>query len=226
MTAVIATGNQSCYGNGMKINVEVEITKGIGIHLVGLKDTETRDCLLRVATALQKLGYGIPGKKIEINVRPSNARVNYPEGYDLPVAIGLLIASGQINVSDKIDLATCSFYGMLDTDGGIRDYSHCGHAVASAAAMRFTGTGVRPILVTGEATAMQACSRLDVKTMSFEYLSDVIAYLEGRKDGVKELVWNTDAFKRLVGYANQAVWLEKVDARLENEKKTLPNPEK
>lgn len=223
MTAIVATGNQSCYGNAMNISVEVEITKGIGIHLVGIRDVETRDCLLRVATALQTLGYSIPGKKIVINICPSNAKANYPQGYDLPIAIGLLVASGQINVSDKIDFDRCTFFGTLDLDGGIRDYSHCGHAVVSSVASRFSGSKVRPILITGEETAMQACTRLDVTTYSFENLSDVIDFLEGRKDGVKELVWNTDSFNRLVVFAHQAVWLEEVEARLDKEEKKLRN---
>ena len=49
------------------VTVEVNITLGVGIHLVGLADAAVKESLLRTVTALQALGYHVPGKKIPGN---------------------------------------------------------------------------------------------------------------------------------------------------------------
>ena len=50
------------------VTVEVEITLGIGIHLVGLADVAVKESLLRTVTALQAKGFHVPGKKIVNNL--------------------------------------------------------------------------------------------------------------------------------------------------------------
>lgn len=58
-----------CVGIGATpVTVEVDINKGIGIHLVGLADASVRESLLRTITALQAAGYHVPGRKIVINL--------------------------------------------------------------------------------------------------------------------------------------------------------------
>ena len=58
-----------CVGiDAVPVTVEVDITHGIGIHLVGLADVAVKESLLRTITALQSLGFRIPGKKIVINL--------------------------------------------------------------------------------------------------------------------------------------------------------------
>ena len=57
-----------CVGiEAVPVTVEVDITLGIGIHLVGLADAAVKESLLRTVTALQSRGFRIPGKKIIIN---------------------------------------------------------------------------------------------------------------------------------------------------------------
>ena len=84
--------------------VEVEVKDGIGIHLVGMPDRSVKECLLRVVTALQSLGYHLPGKKIVINVEPHGGNLRWAgamrpcecaEAFDLAIALGILIASEQ-----------------------------------------------------------------------------------------------------------------------------------
>ena len=84
-----------CIGiNAVPVTVEVDITSGIGIHLVGLADVAVKESLLRTVTALQSLGFRIPGKKIVINLAPADLHKK-GSGYDLPIAIGIVAASGQ-----------------------------------------------------------------------------------------------------------------------------------
>ena len=58
-----------CVGiEAVPVTVEVDITLGIGIHLVGLADAAVKESLLRTVTALQAKGFRVPGKKIVNNL--------------------------------------------------------------------------------------------------------------------------------------------------------------
>ncbi|MDG1572827.1 YifB family Mg chelatase-like AAA ATPase [Robiginitalea sp. M366] len=77
------------------VTIEVNIDTGIGYHLVGLPDNAIRESNYRIAAALLHNGYRIPGKKVTINMAPADLR---KEGaaYDLSLALGILLASGQL----------------------------------------------------------------------------------------------------------------------------------
>lgn len=77
------------------ITIEVNIGKGIGYHLVGLPDNAVKESNFRIAAALTNIGYKLPGKKITINMAPADVRKE-GSAYDLPLAIGILAASNQI----------------------------------------------------------------------------------------------------------------------------------
>lgn len=98
--------------------IEVSVINGIGIHLVGIRDECVKTSLLRIVTAMQSSGYMVPGKKVIINVNPAimNKKANV-DVLDLPIAIGIIMASGQTNVSDDDIFAPC---GELGLDGIIR----------------------------------------------------------------------------------------------------------
>ena len=84
-----------CIGiDAVEVTVEIDIDRGIGIHLVGLADVAVKESLLRTTTALEALGFHIPGKRIVINLAPADLRKN-GSGYDLPIAVGIIAASGQ-----------------------------------------------------------------------------------------------------------------------------------
>ena len=58
-----------CIGiDAVDVVIEVEIDRGIGIHLVGMADTAVKESLLRIVTAMTSLGYKVPGKKIVNNL--------------------------------------------------------------------------------------------------------------------------------------------------------------
>ena len=77
------------------ITIEVNIGKGIGYHLVGLPDNAVKESNYRIAAALTNIGYKLPGKKITINMAPADVRKE-GSAYDLPLAVGILAASKQI----------------------------------------------------------------------------------------------------------------------------------
>ncbi|MEN8788829.1 MAG: magnesium chelatase domain-containing protein, partial [Flavobacteriaceae bacterium] len=78
------------------IIIEVNIDRGIGYHLVGLPDNAIKESNYRIAAALKNNGFRIPGKKITINMAPADLRKE-GSAYDLPLAMGILSASGQVS---------------------------------------------------------------------------------------------------------------------------------
>lgn len=97
------------------ITVEVNCTKGIGYHLVGLPDKAISESSYRIAAALSNVGYKLPGKKLTINMAPADMRKE-GSAYDATLAIGILISSSQIQgeeVGDYIIMGELSLDGSL-----------------------------------------------------------------------------------------------------------------
>lgn len=108
--------------------IEVQACEGIGIHIVGLPDSVVKETLLRVVTAIQSLGYRIPGRKLVINIEPHGGRMELAGrrirqigygGFDLAIAIGILQATGQIQTLPGAAVDDVLFYGELALDGRI-----------------------------------------------------------------------------------------------------------
>ena len=99
------------------ITVEVNIDSGVGYHLVGLPDNAIKESNYRIAAALQNNDFKIPGKKITLNMAPADMRKE-GSAYDLTLATGILIASGQIKGKDKV--GDYIIMGELSLDGSLQ----------------------------------------------------------------------------------------------------------
>lgn len=99
------------------ITVEVNVDKGVGYHLVGLPDNAIKESNYRIAAALQNNGYRIPGKKLILNMSPADMRKE-GSAYDLPLAMGVLVATEQIE--EKNSLADYVIMGELSLDGSLQ----------------------------------------------------------------------------------------------------------
>lgn len=121
MNPVILPSAITYRGETNKAFVEVEVSSGIGIHLVGLADSDVKETLLRVVTALQSCGYHIPGKKLVINIKGADLKTRklLPGWLDFPIAIGILLASGQIKAG-KGEIQKTIFVGEVGLDGSLR----------------------------------------------------------------------------------------------------------
>lgn len=107
-----------CVGiEALGVTVEVSVSNGIGVHLVGLADAAVKESLLRTVTALQAIGLRVPGKKIVINLAPADIHKK-GSGYDLPIALGIIAASEQMEMPD---LEKYVIVGELGLDGTVRD---------------------------------------------------------------------------------------------------------
>lgn len=98
------------------ITIEVNVVFGVNYYLVGLPDSAVKESQQRITSALMTNGYKMPGQKIIINMAPADIR---KEGaaYDLPIAIGILAGSQQIE-SDCLDKYI--IMGELSLDGGLQ----------------------------------------------------------------------------------------------------------
>ncbi len=98
------------------ITIEVNIDKGIGYHLVGLPDNAVKESSFRISAALKNNRYKFPGKKITINMAPADLRKE-GSAYDLTLAMGILMASDQIQYED---IDNYIIMGELSLDGTIK----------------------------------------------------------------------------------------------------------
>jgi magnesium chelatase family protein len=93
---LIKTFGSAVYGiKATTITIEVNVTQGINFFLVGLPDNAVKESQQRIESALQTFGYRMPGKKVVINMAPADIRKE-GSAYDLPLAIGMLAASEQM----------------------------------------------------------------------------------------------------------------------------------
>ncbi len=106
--------------DAITITIEVNISKGINMHLVGLPDNAVKESQQRIHTALINNNYKMPGRKIVINMAPADIRKE-GSAYDLPIALGILGASEQIKAdkfSDYIIMGELSLDGSLQSIKG------------------------------------------------------------------------------------------------------------
>ena len=99
--------------------VEVEVHVGPGeerVVMVGLPDAAVRESIDRVSTALTSSGYRLPPGKTTVNLAPADLRKEGPS-FDLPIAVGWLIASEQASEGISADYA---MIGELALTGSVR----------------------------------------------------------------------------------------------------------
>lgn len=108
--------------NGILITVEVDIANGIpSLDIVGLPDTAVRESRERVRAAIKNSGFEFPARRITVNLAPADIKKD-SSGLDLPIAIGILAASGQINPANcrtQVFAAELSLEGRLRAISGI-----------------------------------------------------------------------------------------------------------
>jgi magnesium chelatase family protein len=101
---------------GALVEVEVDIARGLpALNLVGLPDAAVQESKERVRSAIRNSGTTFPMERITVNLAPADLRKAGP-AYDLPIAVGLLLASGQI----AADVSRSILIGELSLDGTIR----------------------------------------------------------------------------------------------------------
>ena len=111
---------QSCTVIGLEgrtVDVEIDISMGglPAFTIVGLPDAAVQEARERVRAAIRNSGASFPMRRITVNLAPADLRKEGP-AFDLPIAIGILIASGQVTA----DVEGAVFLGELSLDGTLR----------------------------------------------------------------------------------------------------------
>ena len=97
------------------VAVEVNISAGIGLYMVGLPDNAVRESQERIRAAFENCSYKMSGRKVIVNLAPADIRKE-GSAYDLPIAVAVLAATEQV---DSAPLARYVLMGELSLDGSL-----------------------------------------------------------------------------------------------------------
>lgn len=154
--------------DAVKVGVEVDVAGGLpGIVVVGLPDAAVQESKERVKAALKNAGYAVPMRKIVINLTPADLRKEGPS-FDLPISVGILAASEQINTEPLNDYL---FLGEVSLDGTLRPIA--GVLPIAAAAQKL---GLKGMVVPAD-NAREAAVVRGLCVHGFAHLSEIADFL-------------------------------------------------
>lgn len=157
------------------ITIEVNVSNGIQLFIVGLPDNAVKESQQRIMAAFENNGFRMPGKKIVVNMAPASIR---KEGsyFDLPIAIAILAATGQVESSKVGDYL---IMGELSLDGSVAPIVGALSMAITARNENFKGF-ILPEDNVGEAAVVD---RLDV--FGVRSLKDVVEFFNSNGSSLK-----------------------------------------
>ncbi len=158
--------------NATLVTVETDIGKGVNFFMVGLPDSAVKESHQRVSAAVKNIGLHMPrGREITVNLAPADIR---KEGtaYDLTIALGILGASGQIDIARFADYV---IMGELALDGEVRAIKGTLPIALEAKKLGFKG------VVVPAANAREAAIVHGLQVFGVEHLKQVVRFLEGKE---------------------------------------------
>jgi magnesium chelatase family protein len=157
---------------GVIIEVEVDIGQGLpNIVVVGLPDAAVQESRERVQSAIKNSGFSLPRHRVTVNLAPAAVRKEGP-AYDLPIAVGMLIATGQLG-ADTVDGSL--IVGELSLDGSVR---HVRGVLPMAALAQENGF---QRIFTPEMDAAEAALIPGLEVFPVPSLGSLSAHLAGRR---------------------------------------------
>lgn len=151
------------------VTVEVHLANGLpAFSIVGLPEAAVRESKDRVRAAILNSGFEFPARKITVNLAPADLPKDGGR-YDLPIALGILAASGQV---DKPPLTQYEFHGELALSGLLREVS--GSLPVALAALNSGKKLVMPAV-----SAQQAALIQQVAVFAASDLLSVCQHLQG-----------------------------------------------
>lgn len=115
LVKIKSAANVGLETTGIVVEVDVASAGFPGFNIVGLASKAVEEARERVKTAIINSGFEFPSKKITVNLAPADIPKD-GAAYDLPIAVGILVASDQYSVSNVQSI----FYGELSLDGSLR----------------------------------------------------------------------------------------------------------
>jgi magnesium chelatase family protein len=154
------------------VTVEVHLANGLpSFTIVGLPETEVKESKDRVRAALQNCQFDFPVKRITVNLAPADLPKESGR-FDLPIALGILAASGQIP-SER--LQEYEYAGELALTGELR-------AIRGALAMTYHAANCGRGFILPQANAAEAALVEDATVYPAQSLLQVAAHLAGREE--------------------------------------------
>jgi magnesium chelatase family protein len=191
---LVKTFGSAVFGvDALTITIEVSIGGGNKYHIVGLPDNAIKESLRRIESAIQTAGLHMPRQKIVVNLAPADIRKE-GSAYDLPIAIAILAASGQL---EDQDLGKYFIMGELSLDGGLQPIKGALPIAIQARTAGFKGF----ILPKDNSREAAIVSDLDVYGMV--NLAEVIAFLNGKERFDPVIVNTRDEFYNKVNSYEQ-----------------------
>lgn len=159
--------------NGLLMEVEVDIARGLpAFSTVGLPEAAVRESRERVKAAIANGGYGFPDDRITVNLAPAHIRKE-GTGFDLPIATGILEASGVLPANASKNYA---LVGELALDGRIKPVTGClPLAIAAKEA------GLKGFLVPAD-NSREASVVRGIDVFPLRDLSEVVDFLRGTRE--------------------------------------------
>ncbi|MFA6308254.1 MAG: YifB family Mg chelatase-like AAA ATPase [Clostridia bacterium] len=158
--------------DGYVIEVETDISSGIpAVDIVGLGDIAVRESRERVKSAIKNSGFEFPTRKITINLAPANMRKE-GSSLDLPIAMGILAASGQIDITHIDEYI---FLGELSLDGSVKSVN----GVLSMA-LCANEHGIKSVVLPHE-NADEAAIVREIEVLPINNLTEIAQHINGLK---------------------------------------------
>ncbi|HUS81075.1 MAG TPA: YifB family Mg chelatase-like AAA ATPase [Armatimonadota bacterium] len=151
------------------VEVDVARAQNLSVTVVGLPDAAVRESCERVQAAVRNSGFEFPRERITINLAPADIRKEGP-AFDLPIALGIVLATGQAAVDDVLD--TVAVTGELSLDGQVRSVSG---ALPMAIGSRTAG---RAAIIVPPDNGNEAAVVDDIEVFTCESLYDCVRLLE------------------------------------------------
>lgn len=156
---------------GFVVTAEVDISGGLPqFAIVGLPDSAVKEATDRVRSALKNMGFVYPVSRITVNLAPADVRKTGPV-YDLPLLLGLLASSGQIEAPPP----HCAFVGELSLDGAVRPVS--GVLPMAAACLK---AGITSLFVP-RGNAAEAAVVQGLNVYPIQSAKEAIKHLQGKE---------------------------------------------
>ena len=148
------------------VTIEVNIVRGVSLHMSGLADTSVRESIDRIRAAMSNTGYKYPIADITINMAPADIRKE-GSGYDLPLAIAILAANNKLT-SDCLD--DYMLVGELGLDGRLLPIRGALPIAIKARAEKFKG------LIVPRQNTREAAVVNNLEVYGMDSLTDVIQF--------------------------------------------------
>lgn len=170
---IALTYGSSVYGvDANLITIEVNVTQGTKFFMVGLPDNAVKESQQRVESAIKHLGFFMPRQKIIVNLAPADLRKE-GSAYDLPIALSILTASGQI---DAKELNQYMILGELSLDGLLRPIKGVLPIAIEARKQGLKG------FILPKQNASEAAIVNDIDVIGVESLQEAVDFLEGKSN--------------------------------------------